>query len=582
MMRVLRWAGLCLLLASLPVASLMAQERILSYHSEISIAVDGSMDVVETIEVRAAGQQVRRGIYRDFPTDYRDRYGNRVRVGFTVVAATRDGQPEAWREESRGNGVRVYLGRTNTTLPPGDYRYEIHYRTTRQLGFFEQHDELYWNVTGNGWSLAIDQASARVSLPQTVATRDLLMEGYTGVVGSRDTDYGSSVAEGQGSISTTGALPPGSGLTLVFSFPKGVVTEPTRAQKARWLLQDNIGLGLALLVVLGNAAWLTLTWHRYGRDPEPGPIFPHYEPPKGLSPASARYIWRMRYDSLGFTAALVNLAVKGHLRIEAAAPGMRATTGKLFDKTNSGYSVERLASDQPMAAGEQAVLDVLFNKQQRVELKQDNHALLQTAMLAHARSLKRDYYGLYFKTNGVRLLPSLIATALFTALLAKWELVLPAYVFALILVALLHLGFLFLMPAPSAKGRDLLDRLEGFRDFLNVAEKEDLQRQHPPELTPELFEAFLPYAIALNVEQAWARRFTAVFEALEQRNGEPWTPSWHSGSFHAAGLGLFAAGLGASFSQSISAASNPPGSSSGSGGGGSSGGGGGGGGGGGW
>src|SRR5690606_19588108 len=153
----------------------------------------------ETIAVRAAGQQVRRGIYRDFPTDYRDRYGNRVRVGFTVVAATRDGQPEVWREESRGNGVRVYLGRANATLASGDYRYEIHYRTTRQLGFFEQHDELYWNVTGNGWSLAIDQASARVTLPQVVAARDLLMEGYTGVVGSRDTDYDSSVAAGQGS-----------------------------------------------------------------------------------------------------------------------------------------------------------------------------------------------------------------------------------------------------------------------------------------------------------------------------------------------------------------------------------------------
>ena len=94
---------ICLLLLtiSFPVA---AAERILSYHSAIEIFADGSMQVTETIEVRAEGDQVKRGVYRDFPTDYRDRFGNRVRVEFTVLSVTRDGNNEAYRTQQGKKG----------------------------------------------------------------------------------------------------------------------------------------------------------------------------------------------------------------------------------------------------------------------------------------------------------------------------------------------------------------------------------------------------------------------------------------------------------------------------------------------
>lgn len=152
---------LVLLLFALPA---LADERILSYQSDIEVFADGSMQVSEAITVRAEGNQIKRGIYRDFPTDYTDRFGNHYRVDFEVLRVLRDGVAEAFHTQPGTRGVRVYMGRKDVYLEPGEYRYVITYRTNRQLGFFESHDELYWNVTGNDWSFPIDDIRATVVL----------------------------------------------------------------------------------------------------------------------------------------------------------------------------------------------------------------------------------------------------------------------------------------------------------------------------------------------------------------------------------------------------------------------------------
>ena len=135
---------------------LAAQERILSYESEVEVLADGTVEVTERITVRAEGRQIRRGIYRDFPTRYRDRYGNRVRVGFEVVGVERDGRPEEWFTERLSNGVRITTGGDALLPVPAEYTFTLRYRTTRQLGFFEEHDELYWNAIGTGWVFPIE------------------------------------------------------------------------------------------------------------------------------------------------------------------------------------------------------------------------------------------------------------------------------------------------------------------------------------------------------------------------------------------------------------------------------------------
>lgn len=559
----LAWPLCMVLLALCPPA--VAVERILSYDSDIAIAADASMTIRETIRVVAEGKEIRRGIYRDFPTSYKDRFGNDVEVRFRVREVLRDGEPESWHKQRRANGVRIYAGRSDTYLSPGEYAYTFVYETDRQIGFFENHDELYWNVTGNGWDFAIERVGATVRLPAAVNSADITLSGYTGPQGTRGTDYRERVGQGQGVIWTTRPLPPRSGLTLVMGWPKGVVAEPGPLRRAGYLLGDNLGVLLALLALGGSAVYLYTMWSRHGRDPGKGVIFPHYEPPQGYSPAAARFVNEMGYDNKTFTAAVINLAVKGHLSISC---------------DDDDYTLRRQASSEPLAAGEKVLLERLFRSGPVLELENSNHAQVAAARSAHKQALQRDYLGQYFKTNGLLMLPSIIFSALLLLVIVSTGKLVPL-VFALCAgILVLHILFAYLLKAPSGRGRRLMDKLEGFKLYLEVAEKEDLKLRHPPDMTPALFEKYLPYAIALGVEQAWAEQFSEVFARMQANRDAGYSPAWYQGSFNPSRMGSFASSVGGKLSSAISSAATAPGSSSGSGG--SSGGGGGGGGGGGW
>ncbi len=562
--------GLLFLGGAFAASVASGEERILSYHSDIAVQADGSMRVTESIRVRAEGRNIRRGIYRDFPTDYEDRLGNRVRMTFELLGVSRDGAPEPHHSERRANGVRVYAGSSNVFLEPGNYEYEIRYQTSRMLGFFDEHDELYWNVTGNGWPFAIEQASASITLPGSIDDTQIHIEGYTGSFGSAGQEYRAEVDfYGRAQIGTTRRLAPREGLTVVVSWPKGHVRPPTFAEDAAFLLRQNLGLLIALASGLVALVYLFLAWRKAGVDPPPGVIFPHYEPPPGFSPASVRYISEMGYDRRTLTAAVLNLAVKGFVTI---------------DNDDDDYTLIRTdkPADDTLAPGEAILLEGLFKSGGRVALENENHSLIGGARSAHKAALKRDYYRRYFATNGALLLPAvglLAGAALAVVLLGRFSLAI-----AIVLVAsAVALGlFAWLLKAPTLLGRRLLDKIEGFRMYLEVAEKDDLDLRNPPEQTPELFEAYLPYALALDVEQPWAEQFEGVFRRIRGEQGGDYRPAWYAGRWDSTNPVKMASAVGASLGSAISSAATPPGSSSGSGGGGFSGGGGGGGGGGGW
>ena len=173
---------LCLLIFVTAI-QVMGQERILSFDSNITVQQDASLMVRETIRVQSTGDQIKHGIFRDFPTRYHDRLGNAFTVDFGLKSASRDQQPETYRIEDLRDGVRIRLGNPGLEVPAGEHTYEITYRVTRELGFFANNDELYWNVTGNGWAFPIDTASATVTLPAPGGK--LTYTGYTGARGSR-------------------------------------------------------------------------------------------------------------------------------------------------------------------------------------------------------------------------------------------------------------------------------------------------------------------------------------------------------------------------------------------------------------
>jgi uncharacterized membrane protein YgcG len=552
----------------LPLAGL-ADERILNYESDILVRQDGWIEVTETITVRAEGAKIRRGIYRDYPTRYRDRFGNDVEVRYEPRSVLRDGRTEDFHSERRGNGIRTYFGSAERLLSPGEYTYIYRYDAGRMLGFFDEHDELYWNITGLGWEFPIDRASATVSFDFDLPDGVLASEAYTGPAGAKGRAFRAATEAGRAHVETTAPLGVGEGVTIAVSWPKGHVAQPGAVQRGLWLLTDNVNLLVACAGLLGILGWYIPVWRRHGRDPEEGLIVTRYEPPDGFSPASLRFIERMGYDNKAMTAAIVNLAVKGYLSIEETK------------KDHALRKTEASADAPPLAAGERALLEGLFQKGSPVKLTNTNHEILGNARAKHRASLKRDYANRYFRTNGAMNLPALlIALAASVIALARGPTLFVVAV--IVLMAIVIVVFAILMKRPTGLGRTVLDQAAGFRDYLEIAEKDEMNLRNPPEKTPELFERYLPFALAMGVEQRWAERFAAIFARLQGQAGASYHPAWYHGNWNVGNLGRSTAAMTSSLGSAISSSVTPPGSSSGSGGGGSSGGGGGGGGGGGW
>ena len=219
MLRLVRAGCYAVITAALLASPAGADERIIRFDSDITINADASLLITETIDVRVENRAIRRGIFRDLPTTYRDRFNNVIRVRFDVLEVLRNDTPEHWTLENRRNGVRLRIGHADRMLDPGRHVYAITYRTTRQLGFFDNYDELYWNVTGNGWAFPIDAATATVHLP---AGAPIVQDGaWTGRAGERGTAFQATTEADMRMYRTTRTLAPGEGLTIAIAWPKG-------------------------------------------------------------------------------------------------------------------------------------------------------------------------------------------------------------------------------------------------------------------------------------------------------------------------------------------------------------------------
>src|SRR5690606_13296119 len=165
---------------------------------------------------------------------------------------------------------------------PAEYTFTLRYRTTRQLGFFENHDELYWNAIGTGWIFGIETGTVEVRLPEPIPVGQLSAEAYTGPQGAQGSDYTASLpSPGTARYVLTRPLSPREGFTVVFTFPKGVVAAPTAAERARSFLKDNGGVLVALAGFITLLLYCLYEWRRVGRDPRKGVVIPRYNPREG-------------------------------------------------------------------------------------------------------------------------------------------------------------------------------------------------------------------------------------------------------------------------------------------------------------
>lgn len=545
----------------------IAQERILSYHSQIKIEESGDLLVREDITVQSEGSEIKRGIFRSFPTKYKDKLGTLFNVSFEVVEVLKNGASEPFFTEKQGNGVIVYIGDKNTLLSPGQYAYTLVYRTTRQIGFFKDYDELYFNAIGGDWVFPIEEASVSIELPKGASV--LQMDAFAGFAGATSCDCEILSRDNRVKITTNRILQPREQLTFAVAWPKGLVPEPTTAEKLSFFFKSNFHV----LFSLGGLLFVFLVyyraWKKVGVDPPKGTIFPQFDPPEGFSPGDIAVLHVLRMSQRVVTASIVSLAVKGHIKITYL---------------KKKYSLERVSNDTSLLSEEEKAIAIsLFSKGEKITLVNKNHATFtkarSQALNAIKKKLKPTYFSFNYKHLSKGIIASVILVVLAFILAPSPGIPILLMVLLIILVAL----FTYLIKAPTVLGRKIMDDIEGFKMYINVAEQKQLDVMHEPKITPERFEALLPYAIALGVENKWGSKFeNALTKSLQETKS--YNPSWYTGA--AAGMAFsparFSSDMGRSFSSAISSASSPPGSSSGSGGGGSSGGGSGGGGGGGW
>lgn len=596
-------------------------ERIRLFDSEVEVQANGDLLVTERITVEAELREIRRGILRDFPTTYALPDGRRVVVGFEVISVQRNGRTEPYAVERLYNGKRIRIGNASALLGVGTHTYTIRYRTTRQIGFYPAFDELYWNVTGTGWTFEIESAVATIRLPEGAQIQARSF--YTGAQGEKGQN--ARIVGDSGNVivfRTTQPLPRAHGLTVAIAWQKGIVSPPGPLLAARYFLFDNIAVSLSALGFAMVFFYFFYQWFRYGRDPAKGTIIPVFEPPAGMSAAGMRFVDKYaNFDNKTFTAAIVELGVKGHLKIVEEKAGTR---------------VEKQEGGKRIYDGEEAVKRHLFTKKNSLALVQSNHAQVGGARDALKSNLKRLYDDL-FRNNygkwGFGLLLTFIAVVLsltgigiqfssryasdafigtllpviplllasfalnngFTAredngfligvgvifgivpaalgLLYVWwsvdgfyELVPTICAFASVMLCAFYLEW---MEAPTGEGRRLLDHIEGFREYLSTADEGSrLEALNPPAKTPELFERMLPYAIALDVENSWAEKFknvlaaAALAPAAAAASGAA-ISHWYSGSRDwSRDAGGVASAVSSSLTTAVASSSVAPGTSS--------------------
>jgi uncharacterized protein (TIGR04222 family) len=559
---------LVVLLLALSASSLAAQRSYSIEHFDARIRVnsDASIDVTESITAQFIGSY--NGLYRTIPIKYRNAQGLNWTLGVSLQSA-RDDQGHNLRTETSRQGASIKYkiwipGAVNATKT-----LVLRYHATNGLRFFDEHDELYWNVTGDEWEVPIRAATAEIDLPAGAAGLHAIA--FNGKYGSTGSDARVTIDGPVVRITMPHALDYHEGVTAVVGWDKGLVTAPTVTARAMEAATSNWPLIIPIPVFL-LVFW---RWWRRGRDPRRRPIAVQYEPPTGMSPGEAGTLLDNTVDMRDITATLVDLAVRGYLRIE------EQQNPKLFGLFGGAttYTLHRLKPADGLAGHARAVFDGIFSHGDHVpldELKDEFYTQLGPIRDAIYNQLK----GSGFYQNRPDKVKQLwlgcgigfaILIGVGGAFIAAAFLLTPvSFVIAAIVSGIILVIFAQIMPARTEAGTRALEQVLGFEEFLRRVESDNLKRVIIGH--PELFDKYLPYAMAFGVERQFARAFEGIYTQA---------PQWYVGpSMMNFNVGHFSSSLAHLSTVASTTMSSSPRSSSGSGfgGGGSSGGGGGGGG----
>ncbi len=505
------WTLAALLLTALP--ALGRSWRIADFYTTAAIDDHGGATITERIDAVFIGSY--NGIYRTIPVEYPGPRGTNYSL-FLKVKEVTDGSGRPLKYEVSREGpyrkIKIWIpGATDTSRT-----ILITYFTPNAVRYFEDHDEFYWNVTGNDWPVPIDHASALVSLPES-ADGGLRAQAFTGVYGSHDQEATAQVKGSHAEFETTNPLPMQGGLTVDVYIPKGVLKEPGLLTRASWFLRSNA----IVLLPFWTLAIMFLIWWFKGRDPNPGlSVAPMYEPPKDMRPAEVGTLIDDRIDPRDITSTLVDLAVRGYVKIEQTEdPGIF-----LQHKDYIFHSLKDRNQWQELTPYERVMMENVFWGAENTRLSS-----LKNRFYTAIPLMKEDVFsalrrkGMYWldpeSAAGWSFLGIAISAAPFilAAAVGHLRLVDTLWLAVVSIAVSLVIVWLFArqMTAKTMLGARTVVEILGFQEFMNRVDADRIKR-----MPPDTFEKYLPYAMALGVEHHWAQAFEGIVK-------EP--PSWYVG-----------------------------------------------------
>ena len=499
---------------------------------------------------------------------------NGIRV--RILEVTENGESVAYKQAAGAGYPQLQIGPRNIPLAPGDHRYVLRYTVegALTLGAGGGRDTLYWNAIGHYWPLPVGTARVRVHLPTDIRASDVASEQHVGGRGvSNNARAAAAIAgpsdDGSAGVAYSAAgLQPTQSLSVVIEWPSGAVKKPSFGiwNRDKWYLAAPVALFLYYLL-----AWLLI-----GSEPEPGTLVIRYEPPPGISPAAARYLITTGTDGRSLAAVIASLASHECLRVEMSngiysltrlspdpqevaklAPEESHALAFLFEdgptakidpsptqENNLRFSryVANIQADLAkqlsgvfftrhlgyVALGVLATFIVSFSLAATTQGRDTSPVFFMTAWLLFCALILGTLIeaGLLpaFKAaaRGVgswtKLMPATAATAVFLfffgfLLVRLAQGVSPAYALMIAALALVNLIWAPYLKRTTSKGRSTLDAIEGFRQFLQSVEQDRLHRLNANAEAPGAEIQYLPYAIALEVREAWGDHLADAFFA---------------------------------------------------------------------
>lgn len=508
--------------------SALATERIKTFDVVITVREDAKIDVVEVITYDFESD-LRHGIFRHIPYIYGRGFRSYRAEISQVLVNDPAGNPYPFSESEASGELVLKIGDPNKTVT-GVMTYVIGYTVDGPFLYGKDLDELYWNVTGD-WPIELATVTATVVLPRGVSVlQAACYQGYSGDTGYCDRTS-SGVGEDGSALYLARALDlvPGEQFSVALAFPKGVIYEPTKREKIERAFIDYWPFLLPVLTLLIGILW----WRARGRDPQGlGTTVTEFGPPENISPALAGLVFDERLQPREITADIVQLAVDGYIRIHHIEKKL------LVFLSVTDYLIERLREDSPEDPVASELIELVMHKDFRGTALVDGKELsgtlvsrMKTGFAKKVSTYREHLYKLsvergFFPARpdrvrgayvGVGAIMMIVGGVLASGVIDSAT-TLPG-------LGILASGVIVLvggnwMPRKTKRGVETKDHLAGFKYYLRVAEKDRIEYHNAPDARPELFDKYLPFAIAFGVEKEWAKQFEGIYT-------EP--PEWYRG-----------------------------------------------------